>query len=126
MRLVLIAVAGGVGSLLRYGVAGWTQRLSGGSFPFGTFCANVIGCLLIGFLTAAFAGRWSIRPEYRTAILVGLLGGFTTFSSFSLETFNLLNDGQFARAVSNVVASLAAGLTATWFGYRLAQSWLGA
>ena len=106
-------------------LAGWGQRWANGSFPLGTLLVNVLGCLLVGFLTSALAGRLLLREEYRIALLVGLLGGFTTFSTFGWETFALLNDGQVARAVANVTLSVSAGVAAVWFGYRLAEQWLG-
>lgn len=112
--------------MFRYALGGWTQRFADGSYPFGTFVVNVLGCLLIGFLSAGFSARWLVREEYRIALLVGVLGGFTTFSTFGMETFSLLNDGQYARAAANVAASVMIGLFAVWAGYRLAESWLGA
>jgi CrcB protein len=124
-KLLLIFVGSGFGGVLRYALAGWTQRLTGGVFPLGTLLVNVTGCLLIGFLTAAFGGRILVREEHRVALLIGLLGGYTTFSTFGLETFALLNDGQYGRAGVNVVASVAVGLVAVWIGYRLGESWLG-
>jgi CrcB protein len=124
-KLLLIFLAGGSGSLARYLVGGWVQRQGTESFPLGTLIVNVLGCLLIGFLAVAFSGRILIREEYRIMITVGFIGGFTTFSTFGLETFTLLDDGQIMRAMTNVVLSVGLGLLAVWFGYRLAQSWLG-
>ena len=126
MKLLLIFLGSGVGGVLRYTLAGWAQRLGNGSFPLGTLLVNLAGCMLIGFLTAALSGRVLIREEYRIALLVGLLGGFTTFSTFGLETFALLNDGQYGRAALNVAISVAAGVSAVWIGYRVAERWLGA
>lgn len=125
VKLLWIAVGGGVGSVLRYLVAGWSQRLAGESFPVGTMAVNVIGCLLIGILGAAFSGAVIIREEYRLAIMVGALGGFTTFSTFSFETLALINDGQFGRSMANVVLSVTLSMAAVWFGYRAAERWLG-
>jgi CrcB protein len=85
-KLVLIFVGSGLGGVLRYALGGWGQRLADGRFPLGTLIVNVSGCLLIRFLTAAFAGRVLIREEYRVALLIGVLGGYTTFSTFGLET----------------------------------------
>lgn len=124
-KVLLIAAGGAAGSTLRYLAAGWVQKLSGASFPFGTLAVNVVGCLLIGCLGAAFAGPVLIREEYRVAILVGALGGFTTFSTYAWETLSLANDGQIARALANVLLSNAVGLLAVWIGYRTAQSWWG-
>ena len=121
----LILLMGGVGSLARYVVGGWVQKLGPG-FPWGTLFINVSGCFIIGFLAAAYQGRWQVREEYRVALMVGFLGGYTTFSSFGLETFRLANDAQFLRASLNVLLSVAVGLVAVWAGYRLAENWLGA
>lgn len=125
-KYLLIFLGSGAGGLMRYAVSGWTQRLTQASFPLGTLLVNVTGCLLIGFFTAYLSGRMLIREEFRVALLVGVMGGYTTFSTFSLETFALVNEGQLWRAGVNVVASVMAGLAAVWLGYRLAEIWLGA
>jgi fluoride exporter len=124
-RLTLIAAGSALGGTLRYLAQGWVQRLTEGAFPFGTLLVNVLGCFLIGFLNAAFTGPRLIREEYRIALTVGVLGGFTTFSAFGWETFALANDGQGVRALFNLLLSLTFCLTAVWGGYRLAESWLG-
>ncbi len=126
VKLLWIAAGGGIGSVLRYLIAGWVQRLSGGTFPVGTFSVNVLGCFLIGLLGAIVAGPHLIREEYRVAMFVGVLGGFTTFSTFGWETFTLTNDGDVLRAVVNVLVSTAFGLIAVWLGYRLGQYSFGA
>lgn len=126
VRLVMVVVGGGLGSLLRYLLAGWCQALSGGTFPVGTLAVNVIGCFFIGLLNCIFAGPVLIRPEYRIGLTVGVLGGFTTFSTFGYETFRLASDGQALRAIGNVVLSVVLGLVAVMIGYRLGQRWLGA
>jgi len=115
----------GLGGVLRYTLGGYVQRWAGSTFPWGTLFVNVSGCALIGFLSAALSGRWLIREDYRIALLVGVLGGFTTFSTLGYETFALLNDGQTTRAALNAALSLVLGISAVWIGYRLAQSWLG-
>ena len=125
LKMLLIVSAGGMGSLARYLVGGWVQRGTSGSFPLGTLCINVSGCLLIGFLAAAFSGRILVREETRIALMVGFLGGFTTFSTFGLETFALLKDGQTLRAAANVGLSVGLGLLAVGVGYRLSEHWLG-
>ncbi|MBN2446454.1 MAG: fluoride efflux transporter CrcB [Phycisphaerae bacterium] len=122
---LFIFVGSGVGGVMRWMVGGWVQRLSSGAFPIGTLAVNIIGCFLIGLLTVALPGRLLVREEFRIALLVGLLGGFTTFSTFGLETFALLNDGQAWRALLNVAGSVVLGLAAVWLGYRLAEGWLG-
>jgi CrcB protein len=105
MKWVLIAAGGAFGSVLRYAIQGWVQRLTSGSFPVGTLAVNVSGCMLIGFIAAALTGPILVREEYRIGLTVGILGGFTTFSAFGLETFNLANDGQLRLALANVVLS---------------------
>jgi CrcB protein len=106
-------------------VSGWGQKLTAGTFPVGTLLVNVIGCLLIGFLNATFNGPIPIRPEYRIALIVGILGGFTTFSAFGWETVSLANEGQSLRAALNVVLSVVLGLVAVWIGVRLAERCFG-
>ncbi len=125
LKLGLIAVGGGLGSVLRYLVSGWGQRLSSGTFPWGTLIVNIAGCFFIGLLNALFSGPLLIRQEYRVAILVGVLGGFTTFSAFGWETVSLATDGGTARALLNVLLSVGLGLTAVWFGLRLGQKLFG-
>ena len=124
-KLILIFLGSGLGGVLRYILSGWAQRFGDGSFPLGTLTVNLIGCFLVGFLSAAFSGRVLIREEYRIALLIGVLGGFTTFSTFGLETFTLLNDGEWARAAWNVGVSVVPGVAAVWIGFRFAEIWLG-
>jgi CrcB protein len=125
VKFLMILVAGGVGSFLRYLVAGWAQSFGNDSFPLGTLIVNSVGCLLIGVFGALFAGPHLVREEYRTALLVGLLGGFTTFSTFGWETFALARDGELRLALANVVLSNALGLVAIWFGYRITEKCIG-
>ena len=121
VAIVLLVGSGGfVGSVLRYLAGLLVQHLSGGSaFPYGTLAVNVLGCLLIGFLNGLTEGRQVFSPETRGLIFIGLLGGFTTFSSFGYETIALARDGQVVGAFSNVALQLALGLGAVWVGYRL-------
>jgi len=125
MKYALVMAGGAVGSLLRYILQGWGQNLTNGTFPLGTLGVNVIGCFVIGFLNFLFTGSWPIRPEYRIGLLVGVLGGFTTFSSFGWETFSLANEGQGLRAMMNMLLSITLGFMAVWLGYRLAERWYG-
>jgi CrcB protein len=126
-KVIFIALGGALGSLTRYGVAGFVQRnLSGGSlFPVGTLAVNGIGCLVMGFLGAALAGSIQVREEIRVGVLVGVLGGFTTFSAFAWETHALMRDHQFAHACLNLLLSNGISVTALWIGYRLASHWIG-
>jgi CrcB protein len=116
--LLLVGSGGFVGSVLRYAVAGWVQRLDPlGSFPYGTLAVNAFGCLAIGVLGGLADARSVLGPEARLLVLVGVLGGFTTFSTFGHETLALLRAGSIAAAGANVLASVALCLVATWLGY---------
>jgi CrcB protein len=120
-KFFLIFLGAGLGGVLRYVVGGGVQALTGESFPSGTLVVNLLGCLAIGFLGAAFAGPVLIREDYRTAILVGVLGGFTTFSTFGRETFSLAADREMLFAALNLLLSNGLGLAAVWLGTRVAQ-----
>ncbi|MEO7793502.1 MAG: fluoride efflux transporter CrcB [Thermoanaerobaculia bacterium] len=121
------ALGGGLGSLARYLMQGWVQRRAdhlhgrAESFPWGTFAVNILGCLLIGFLVGAFELRGRMTPETRTFVLVGLLGGFTTFSSLGLESFSLLRSGGAGLAFANLAGSSIAGLAAVALGFWLSE-----
>ena len=117
-KYVLILFGGGLGSLLRYLVQGWGQRITAGAFPVGTLIVNVVGCFAIGLLASApFA-----RPEHRTGLVIGLLGGFTTFSAFSLDTAVLWERGDFLGAVLYVVGSVILSILALFLALWLGRS----
>lgn len=125
IALAIIALFGGIGSCLRFLMTGWTQSMCSGVFPVGTLVVNVIGCLGIG-VVGAFLSSPQLTSEYwRYAVIFGLLGGFTTFSSFAWETLSLANDGQFARALANVALSNILGLLAAWIGFRAGRALAG-
>ncbi len=119
-------MGGGFGTLLRYFLAGWGQTLSNGSFPLGTLIVNLAGCFLFGSLAAVFAGPHLIREEYRVALLVGVLGGFTTFLTFGWETFALAKNGELRLAVLNIMLTNTLAFIGIWFGYRITEKWFGA
>jgi len=119
-KLLFIAGGGALGSVLRYLAAGWGQRLTPGVFPLGTLLVNLTGCLAIGYLGTLFAGPALVREEYRLALLVGFLGGFTTFSTFGYESYSLLTDREWGLAGGNLILSNVLGLAAVWLGHRLA------
>lgn len=122
MKVVLAVAAGGaVGSVLRFWMSTGVHALVGRSFPYGTLAVNVLGCLLMGFLFVLFLERLSNDAVLRAGILIGVLGGFTTFSSFSIETFNLIEQGEHLKAAMNMVASLVLCVAATWIGVILAR-----
>jgi CrcB protein len=126
LKYFLIGVGGAVGSVLRYAMQGWVQRAVQTTFPAGTLVVNVLGCLVIGVLAGFFAGPHLVREEYRLGIMVGVVGGFTTFSAFGVETFHLANERQVGHALLNIGLSCGLGLFAVWVGYRLAERWFGA
>jgi CrcB protein len=120
-KVLWVGAGGFIGAALRYLVSGAIQEWSGSIvFPYGTFAVNVIGCFVIGFLSQMVAMRGILSVEMRLLVLTGTLGGFTTFSTFSNETYNLLRDGQFSLALANVGGQVVLGLGAVWLGYGLA------
>jgi CrcB protein len=122
-QIIAIALGGACGSVLRFLVSSSMYQWLGRGFPFGTLAVNVIGCFLMGLLAEALIlQRISMTLEFRAAILVGVLGGFTTFSSFSLETLYLLEQGSFTKAAINVLASVGACLLSVWMGLLLGRS----
>ncbi len=119
-RIMAIAAAGALGAVARYGLAGLVHRWSGLRFPVGTLAVNVLGCFLLGLLASLTLVRWPVGPTLRAALLVGLLGAFTTFSAFSFETLTLLREGPLWRAALNVGLSVLLCLLAAWGGVTLA------
>jgi len=121
LRLLLIGLAGLLGTLARYALSGFIARRFGETFPTGTLVVNIVGCFLAGFLFYLMQERFLVNDIVRTAIMIGFLGGFTTFSSFGLQTFTLLRDGEMGLATMNVLVSNVAGLLTVWAGYSLAR-----
>lgn len=121
-RLFLVGFGGFVGTLARYWLSGIIARRYGETFPLGTLVVNAIGCFLIGFLFYFFYDRSLANPTSRTVIFIGLLGGFTTFSSYGLQTFTLLRDGEVLLALVNIAASNVLCLVLVWLGYTLAKA----
>lgn len=120
-HFLAIAAGGAIGSVLRYWVSINTHSLLGRDFPYGTLTVNVIGSLLMGFLFVLFVERWEIETVIRSAVLIGLLGAFTTFSTFSIETLNLVEEGAYAKAIANVFVSVSSCLFAAWLGVILGR-----
>ena len=116
-KTIFIALAGLIGTLVRYWLAGFVTRQYGENFPWGTLIVNLIGSFLAGALYHLAEERLLISPALRTIILIGLLGGFTTFSSYGLQTFTLMRDGQIGLATLNVALSNVLGLLMVWIGY---------
>ena len=117
----LIAIGGAVGSVARYGTYSLLVRATDRTqFPWGTLAANLVDCLLIGYLNGLLSDRL-IRPEYRFLAVVGFLGGYTTFSTFGWETAAYLRDGQYARATAYVLANNVLGVSLVVVGYALSR-----
>ena len=122
MNILMVAAGGGLGSVMRYLLAGWCQAWLRTTFPVGTLIVNVLGCLAIGVLNTAFAHFVPIREEYRVGLTVGVLGGFTTFSTFANENLALLRDGNFLLFALYTTLSVLLGLTATFLGNLMVKS----
>ena len=118
MILLYIAISGAAGALARYGLGGWIQERAGFAFPWGTLVVNVLGCLLIGF-ALRYLEAVRLTPEVRAFVGVGLLGAFTTFSTFGYETVALLEEGAWPRAAAYTVGSVILGIAAVYLGIAL-------
>ncbi len=118
--VVGVTLAGGAGALARYLLDGAISRRFT-SFPWGTFAVNVTGALLLGFLFTVMVERIEVAPWLRSTVMIGFLGGYTTFSTLSLETYRLLEDSAWGLAAANALGSLAAGLVAVYVGVVLGR-----
>ena len=122
-KLLGIGVGGFIGSVLRYLVSGYVQQISQSvQFPYGTLMVNVVGCFIIGFLSQLADARGVFTAELRAFVFIGILGGFTTFSTFGNETLNFLREGENFPALVNVGAHILLGLGAVWLGRNVAYS----
>jgi fluoride exporter len=122
LSVIFVAVGGAMGSVSRYLLGAWVQSLSRSiDFPFGTLSINLIGCFVIGFLAQLAESRGVFTPESRALVFIGILGGFTTFSSFGNDTLNLLRDGETFNALVNIGMNVIVGLVLVWFGRNAAQ-----
>jgi CrcB protein len=120
-ELIAVALGGMLGSVSRYAVQGWIQDRTG-TFPWGTMAVNVTGSFLIGVLATLFFERMHVSQATRAFMLIGVLGGYTTFSTLSYESFRLIEDGAWPMALANSLGSLLVGLVALWLGVMLARA----
>ncbi len=118
-KILIVGLGGFLGSIARYGLQGLVQRRMNSPFPFGTLAVNVLGCLAIGVVIHLVEDRSMVGPNGRLFVAVGILGGFTTFSTFGYETYELLKDGDFLRGAMNAACSVFLGLLAVWVGRTL-------
>ncbi len=122
MKIIAIACGGVLGALLRYAVSGFTYRFTSAhsAFPWGTLAVNLAGCFAAGLLWGV-SERAVLSPHFKPFVFVGVLGAFTTFSTFGLESFHLLRDGEYAVALFNIAANNLAGLLLLYLGYVASQ-----
>lgn len=121
-NVLLIGLGSGIGGIFRYLLSSMVHQYFGRTFPYGTLLVNTVGCLLMGFLFAILLERFDgIGEHLRAFLLIGFLGGFTTFSSFSIETLNLFENGQLLYAFLNILVSIILCLSLTWLGMLLGR-----
>jgi len=120
---LLVALGGALGSVARFWFSGVVARHVGETFPWGTILVNVSGSFVIGFFATLTSpdGRWFVPASFRQFFMIGICGGYTTFSSFSLQTLNLMEDGEWLYAGGNVMFSVILCLAAVWLGHLLAM-----
>ncbi len=121
MKIFVIFIGGGIGSVFRYLMSGWVYSFLGADFPYGTFSVNILGSFIIGFFLTLAEDRFLVSPELRAFLAIGILGGFTTFSTFTYETLGLFKEGSFFIGATNILASVAVALIAAWFGNLLGR-----
>jgi CrcB protein len=120
-RLGLIAVGGALGAIARYQLGGWVMARAGPGFPWGTLVINVSGSFVLGFFATLTLERFVVARPWFYLVAIGFLGAYTTFSTFSLETMNLLMTGSLARALGNIFGSVVLSLAAAWAGIVLGR-----
>ena len=116
MQALAIAGGGAIGALMRFYASTGVYAFLGRGFPYGTLFVNISGSIVMGLLYVLFIDRLQVSPEVRSALLVGVLGAFTTFSTFSIETLNLLENGELGKATLNIVLSISLCLLGAWLG----------
>ena len=121
MKILLIALAGAAGTLARYWFSGLVQRASGAAFPWGTFAVNMGGCLLFGLVWSMAEERFLIGPQARSVVLVGFMGAFTTYSTYTFETAQLLRDSEWALALGNIALQNPSGVAFLFLGLILGR-----
>ncbi|MBC8015837.1 MAG: fluoride efflux transporter CrcB [Sporomusaceae bacterium] len=121
LKVVAVAVGGSLGAVMRYLVSTWAAGRFGADFPYGTLIVNVVGCFIIGAFMTAATERLIINPYWRLIVTVGFVGGLTTFSSFSYETFKLMEDGSTTLVLYNIMGNFVLGFLATWLGMSAAK-----
>lgn len=119
--ILLIGLGGGAGSIFRFLVSHFTKRFWSGEFPLGTFLVNLSGCLLIGLFIGSMLKWQNLATDFRMLLIVGFCGGYTTFSAFALENFELINSGKLTVSLMYALASVILGIVFVWFGIALSK-----
>jgi CrcB protein len=122
VRAIWIGLAGFVGAVSRYTIEGWVSDRTRGAFPWGTFVVNVSGCFILGLLFTLLTERFLPHPTLRSALTIGFVGAYTTFSTFAFETMRLGEDGAVLLAATNIVASVVVGIAAVYLGTALGRA----
>lgn len=122
MEILGVAIAGSLGAVSRYLIATWIGTNQDGSFPWGTFFINITGAFLLGFIATVSFSLFSIPVVYRTIISIGFIGAYTTFSTFSFESYNLISEGSYLEAFLNLILSPTLGIIAALIGIELAKT----
>ena len=120
-NILIIGLGGFIGAVLRYQVSGWAYQAMGTDFPYGTLVVNIAGSFVLGLFLTFAEGKFMVSPVMRSFIAIGILGAFTTFSTFSFETVQLMQSGSYISAVLNIVLSLALGIPAVMGGILIAK-----
>ncbi len=121
LKTLFVFIGGGIGSVLRYLMSGWVYSIWGSNFPYGTLSVNIVGSFVIGFFLTLAEDKFLVTPDIRVFVAIGIVGGFTTFSTFTFETFKLLKNGSLLIGGLNIVVSMTLALIAVWFGSILAM-----
>lgn len=121
VNIIAIAVGGAFGAAGRYATSLWIYQILGRNFPYGTLTVNVVGSFAMGFLSILLIERLNVGPELRAFLLIGFLGAYTTFSTFSIETINLITNGEIIKAGINMMLSVFVCVVACWFGMILGR-----
>ena len=121
MNILIIGLGGFIGAVMRYSISGWVHRLVGSSLPYGTLVVNILGSFILGFFLLLAEERFTISPLWRNFIAIGMMGALTTFSTFSFETFMLLQENLYGQVALNVGLNVILTIAAVWAGIALAR-----